>query len=161
MVFRSPKISKVVIMIGKCILERGIIFQSNLNTEISERINLIKIKHVDQRFRLGNKPKKEDYKWVASVKRNKRMVKIKRKKPKEKDLAIPPIRVSFLKVVYVMQPDKGMENFGQMLTTMDINTLKKDKVKIDNKRTKAGKEDEVLSQLTIHTLEEVSTKTLV
>jgi hypothetical protein len=160
MVFRSPKISKIVIMIGKCILERGIIFQSNPNTEILERINIIKIKHVDQRFRLGKKPKKEDYKWAASVRRNKRMAKIKRRKPEE-DLTIPPIRVSFLEVVYVMQPDKEMENLGQKLTTMDINTLKKDKIKVDNKRTKAGKKDEVLSQLTIHTLEEVSNKTLV
>jgi S-ribosylhomocysteine lyase LuxS involved in autoinducer biosynthesis len=47
------------------------------------------------------------------------------------------------------------------LTTININTLEKDKVKRDDKRIELGKKNEVLQQLIIHTLEEVSAKTLV
>jgi hypothetical protein len=39
--------------------------------------------------------------------------------------------------------------------------LKKDKVEGEDKRIKFGKEDEVLLQLTVHTLEEVFAKTFV
>jgi S-ribosylhomocysteine lyase LuxS involved in autoinducer biosynthesis len=39
--------------------------------------------------------------------------------------------------------------------------LEKDKVKGDDKRIALGKKNEVLQQLIIHTLEEVSAKTLV
>jgi hypothetical protein len=60
---------------------------------------------------------------VVGVRRNKRMVEIEGREPEEKDLVIPPIRVSFSKVAYMMQPDKGMESLGQKLTTMDINIL--------------------------------------
>jgi hypothetical protein len=42
---------------------------------------------------------------------------------------------------------------------MNINTLEEEQVKGDDEKIKVGKEDEVLSQLTIHTLEEVSTNT--
>jgi hypothetical protein len=51
------------------------------------------------------------------------MVEIEGREPEEKDLVIPPIRVSFSKAAYMMQPDKGMESLGQKLTTMDINIL--------------------------------------
>jgi hypothetical protein len=51
------------------------------------------------------------------------MVEIERRELEEKDLVIPPIRVSFSKAAYMMQPDKGMESLGQKLTTMDINIL--------------------------------------
>lgn len=71
------------------------------------------------------------------------MATIEEKKPEEEDLAILSIRVSFLKVTYVVQPDKEMESFGKKLTIMDINTLDKDKVKWDNKRIEPRNEDEV------------------
>ncbi|KAL3567808.1 hypothetical protein D5086_030459 [Populus alba] len=58
------------------------------------------------------------------------MARIKGREPEEEELEIPPLRISFPKVTYVMQPDKGVE-------------------------------DESLPQLTVHTLEEVSTKTFV
>jgi hypothetical protein len=37
--------------------------------------------------------------------------------------------------------------------------LEEDKVKGDDEKTEVGKDDEVSSQLTIHTIEEVSTNT--
>jgi hypothetical protein len=44
---------------------------------------------------------------------------------------------------------------------MSINTLKENKVEGGDMKTVAGKGDEALPQLTIHTLEEVSAKTFV
>lgn len=44
---------------------------------------------------------------------------------------------------------------------MNINTLEEDKVKGDDEKIESGKEDEVLPQLTIHTMEEVSAKTFI
>jgi hypothetical protein len=68
-------------------------------------------------------------------------------------LFIPLIRVSFPKAAYVMQPDKRLESLGQELSAMNINTLEKDKVKEDDEKIDSEKEDEVLSQLTVYTLE--------
>ena len=89
------------------------------------------------------------------------MTRIARKESKEEELVIPPLRVSLLKVAYLMQPDKGLESLGQDFSTMNINTLEEDKVKRDDEKIKSGKEDEVLPQLTIYTMEEVSTKTFI
>jgi hypothetical protein len=44
---------------------------------------------------------------------------------------------------------------------MSINTLEENKVEGGGMKTVEGKKDEALSQLTIHTLEEVSAKTFV
>ena len=60
-----------------------------------------------------------------------------------------------------MQYDKGAESLGLELAHMSINTLEGNKKKGDDVKAVAGKEDEALPQLTIHTLEEVSTKTVV
>jgi hypothetical protein len=60
-----------------------------------------------------------------------------------------------------MQPDKGLENLGQELSMMNVNTMEEGKVEGGDKKTRVGKEDEALPQLTIHTLEEVSAKTFV
>jgi len=58
-----------------------------------------------------------------------------------------------------MQPDKGLENLGQELSMMNVNTMEEGKVEGGDKKTRVGKEDEALPQLTIHTLEEVFAKT--
>jgi hypothetical protein len=50
-----------------------------------EMVILIKMKCVDQKFGLGYKLKKEDYRWTASMKREKRMVKIREKSLKKKN----------------------------------------------------------------------------
>jgi hypothetical protein len=89
------------------------------------------------------------------------MTKIARKESKEEELVILPLRVSLLKVAYLMQPDKGLESLGQDLSTMNINTLEEDKVKGDDQKIESGKKDEVLPQITIYTMEEVSAKTFI
>lgn len=76
-----------------------------------ERVNLIKIKYIDQRFGLGCKLKTKDYRWVIDMRREKLMAKIEGQELDE-DLVIPLIRVSFLNAAYVMQLDKGLENLG-------------------------------------------------
>ena len=77
------------------------------------------------------------------MKIKRRTTRIEGREPKEEELAIPPLRVSFLKVAYIIQLDKGLESLGQELSTMNINTLEKDKVKRDDEKTKAGNEDKV------------------
>jgi hypothetical protein len=76
-----------------------------------ERVNLIKIKYVDQRFGLECKLKMEDYRRVVGMRREKIMAKIEGREPEE-DLVIPLIRISFPNAAYVMQLDKGLENLG-------------------------------------------------
>jgi hypothetical protein len=93
------------------------------------------------------------------VRIKRRMARIEGREPEKEELAIPPLRVSFLKVAYVIQPDKGLESLGQELSTMNINTFEEDKVKGNDEKTEVGKEDEVPPQLTIHTLEKFSANT--
>jgi hypothetical protein len=42
-----------------------------------------------------------------------------------------------------MQPEKGLENLGRELSTMNINTLDKGNVERDDRKTRVGKEDKV------------------
>jgi hypothetical protein len=69
------------------------------------------------------------------VRIKRRMARIERRELEKEELAIPPLRVSFLKAAYVIQPDKGLESLGQELLTMNINTLEEDKVKGDDEKT--------------------------
>jgi len=158
---RMPRISEAARMAAQCFLERRIPFQHNPITENPERVNLIKMKCANQRFGLGYKPKKKDHRWVAGRRRERRMARIEWREPEEEELEIPPLRVSFPKAVYVMQPDKGSESLSQELSTISINTLEKDKEEGGDMNMVAGGEDESLPQLTVHTLEEVSAKTFV
>jgi hypothetical protein len=50
------------------------------------------------------------------------MTRIEEKEPAAEELEIPPLRVSFPKATYVMQPDKGLESLGQELSIININT---------------------------------------
>jgi hypothetical protein len=58
---RGPRVSEAVKMTTKCFLKHGIPFQHDPNTGKPERVNLIKVKCVDQRFELRYKLKNEDY----------------------------------------------------------------------------------------------------
>ncbi|XP_061979625.1 uncharacterized protein LOC133700079 [Populus nigra] len=133
----------------------------NSITKNPERVNLIMMKCANQRFGLGYEPKKEDHRWAAGRTRERRMVRIQGREPEEEELEIPPLRVSFPKAANVMQPDKDSESLGQKLSTMDINTLEKDKEEGSGMNMVSGVKDESLPQLTVHTLEEVSTTTFV
>ena len=55
----------------------------------------MRLKCADQRFGLGYKPKKKDFKRVALIRREARMVKIKGRESKDEDLVIPPLQESF------------------------------------------------------------------
>jgi len=59
MILKRSKTSEASRMATKCFLDSEIPFQYSHITKISERVNLIKKKYVDQRFGLGYKPKKK------------------------------------------------------------------------------------------------------
>jgi hypothetical protein len=158
---KRPRISEAARMATQCFLERGIPFQYNPITGVPEKVNPTKIKYVDQRFGLGYKPNKEDHRWAAGRRSERRMARIEGREPEQEKLEIPPLRVSFPKVAYVMQPDKRAESLGKELSNMSINTLKENKVEGGDMKIVAGKGDQALPQLTVHTLEEVCAKTFV
>jgi len=160
-VVRKPEISEAIKMAAKSFLKHKIPFQYDVKARKPKRINIIKLKATEQRFGLGYKPKKEDYKQAAGARREKRMARIEGRKPEEENLATLPIRVSFLKAAYVMQPEKGPENVFQKLSAMNINTLEEDEVKGIVEETEVGRRDEEMSQLTIYTLEEVVARAFV
>ena len=85
------------------------------------------------------------------------------RKPEEEDIVIPPIHVSFPKSAYVIKPENMMEVLGQKLAFMDINNVEEGEGKGWNSddKPKTAKKDELLPQLTIHSLEEASTNTFV
>ncbi|KAL3609378.1 hypothetical protein D5086_000398 [Populus alba] len=112
-VVRKPEILEATKMAAKSFLKHKIPFQYDVEVGKPERINIIKLKAAQQRFGLGYKPNKEDYMRVAGVRRKKIMTRIEGRKPEEENLAIPLIRISFPKATYVMQPEKGPENFFQ------------------------------------------------
>ena len=89
------------------------------------------------------------------------MARIKGRDLEEEQLEIPPLSISFPRAAYIMQHDKEAGSLGLELANMSINTLEENEKKGDDVKAVAGKEDEVLPQLTIHTLEEVSAKTFV
>ncbi|XP_073264252.1 uncharacterized protein [Populus alba] len=160
-VVRKPEISEATKMAAKSFLKHKILFPYDIEKGRLEWMDIIKLKAAEQRFGLGYKPKKEDYKRAAGARREKRMARIEGRKPEEESLAIPPIRISFPKAAYVMQPDKGHGNLLQKFFSMNINTLEENQVKDIAEKIESEKRDEELPQLTIHTLEEVTVKNFV
>ena len=70
-------------MVAKYFLKHGLPFQYDPITGMPERINVIKMKCVDQRFGLGFKLIKEDFKREAKFTRERRLARIKRREPNE------------------------------------------------------------------------------
>jgi hypothetical protein len=64
---------------------------------------LIKLKCANQRFGLGYKPKKDNYKWVTQIKREAQMARIEGREPEEEELVIPPLQVSFPRATEVIK----------------------------------------------------------
>jgi hypothetical protein len=60
-----------------------------------ERINVIKMKCVDQRFSLGFKPGKANFKRATELKREKRLARMEGREPNEDRIQIPPIHMTF------------------------------------------------------------------
>jgi hypothetical protein len=59
---RKPKISEATKMVAKSFLKHKIPFPYDIEKGRLEWIDIIKLKAAEQRFGLGYKPKKEDYK---------------------------------------------------------------------------------------------------
>jgi hypothetical protein len=138
------EISEAMKMVAESFLKHKIPFQYTIETGKLERVNIMTLKVADQRFRLGYKPKKEDYRRVAGVRREKRMARIEGRKPEKESLVIPPIRVSFPKTAYMMEPEKGPAKFLRRLSSININTLEENKVKGFAEKTESGRRDEEL-----------------
>jgi hypothetical protein len=160
-VVRKPELSEATKMAAKSFLKHKIPCPYVIKKGKLEWIDIIKLKAAEQRFGLGYKPKKEDYKRVAGARREKRMARIEGRKPEEESLVIPPIRISFPKAAYVMQPDKGHGNLFQKFFSMNINTLEEDQVKNIAEKIESGRKDEELPQLTIRPREEVTDMTFI
>jgi hypothetical protein len=143
-VVRKPEISEATKMAAKSFLKHKIPFPYDIEKGRLEWMDIIKLKVVEQRFGLGYKPKKEDYKRAVGARREKRMARIEGRKPEEESLAIPSIRISFPKAAYVMQPDKGHGNLLQKLSSMNINTLEEDQVKDIAEKIEFERRDEEL-----------------
>nr|XP_034900655.1 LOW QUALITY PROTEIN: uncharacterized protein LOC118038417 [Populus alba] len=160
-VLRKPEISEATKMGAKICLKNKIPFPYDMGQRRPEWRGIIKLKAAEQRFGLGYKPKKEDYKRAAGARREKRMARMEGRKPVEENLAIPPIRFSFPKAAYVIQPDGGHGDLFQKLSSMNINTLEENQVKDIAEKIESERRIEEMPQLTIHTLEEVTVKTFV
>jgi phosphotransferase system IIA component len=85
---------------------------------------------------------------------------LERREPKVKEIIIPSIHISFFKAAFMVYSKDTMNDPTQSLATMGINTLKQDgsKVKSCSKKGKVVEEEELLPQLTVHTIEETSAK---
>ena len=115
-------------MAAKSLLKHKIPARFGARKRKVEWIGVTKLKTAKQRFGLGYKPRKEDYQRAAVARREKRMARIEGRKTEEENLVIPPIRVSFLKAAYVIQPDPRHESSLQKLSSMSINTMEKEEV---------------------------------
>jgi hypothetical protein len=91
------------------------------------------------------------------------LVKLGRRESEKEEIVIPSIQVLFLKVAYVRH-SKDMTNAStQGLAAISINTLEQDdnKVKSCNEKGKVMEGEDLLPQLTVHIMKEMSTKTFV
>jgi len=138
-VLRKLKNSESARMAANCLLKYGISFQYNPDTRMPKQLNVMKLKCDDQRFRLGYKPKKDDYKCITRIKRGARMAKIESQEPKEKELIILPLRTTF------SRPTQVIRFKNEMLKIIDLHIRAlecKDEEHIEEVKVKV--EDEML-----------------
>jgi hypothetical protein len=76
-------------------LKHGLPFQYNSTKGIPERINMMKMKCVDQRFSLGFKPRRIDYKRAVTIKKERRLTQIEGNRLNKDGKEIPPIHITF------------------------------------------------------------------
>ena len=90
------------------------------------------------------------------------MAKLKGKESEEEEIDIPLILISFLEDAYVKHSEYMMDVPIQGLAVIRINTLEQDrKVKSYSEKRKVVEGEELLSQLTVHTMEGNVSKDLV
>jgi hypothetical protein len=135
---RKPRIPEAAKMVARCFLKNRAPFQNNPKT------GPINLKSVDQRFGRGYKPKKDDYKRVAQIRKEARMARIEGIEPEEEELVIPPLQVSFPRATKVIRSG---------IMDLHINTLESQEEKQIEEADLEVK-DEVLPQLSIHTIDE-------
>jgi hypothetical protein len=152
---RKPKISEAAKMAAKYFLKHGLPFQYDLTTGMPERVNVIKMKCADQRFSLGFKPGKADFKKAAEIRREKRVARIERREPDEDRMEIPPIHVTFPRAAYLIKTEDYEEGLRKEFSGATINYL-------ENVSEQDVKEEESphkqLPQLTIGVLEDGSSE---
>jgi hypothetical protein len=120
-----------------------------------ERVNVIKMKCADQRFGLGFRPGKADFKRAAEIRREKRIARIERRESNANRIEIPPIHVTFPRSAYVIKTEDYEGGLRKEFNSVTINYLKK-----------VGEQDlkeedsthEQLPQLTIGILEDGSSE---
>jgi hypothetical protein len=103
---RKLKISKVVKIAIRCFLKHRLPFEYNPKTRMPRRINVKKMKCVDQRLGLGFKLSKKDHWRFAERKKEKRLACI------ENVIEIPPIHMNFPQPTYMICLEK---EFGQVI----------------------------------------------
>jgi len=116
-ILRRPKISKVAKMAANCFLKHENPFWYDPNTRMLDRINVMKLKYVDQRFGLGYKPKKDDYKRVTKINRGARMTKIEGREPEEEEFIILPLQTTFPKLTQVIRSDNEILKITNLYTS--------------------------------------------
>ena len=110
---RKPEVSKAARMAAKYFLKHGLPFQYDPITGMPERINVIKMKCADQRFGLGFKPGKADFKRAAELKKERRLARIEGREPNEDQIKIPPIHMTFPQPTQVIQAEGEVERISK------------------------------------------------
>ena len=141
-------------MAAKYFLKHELPFQYGLTTGMPKRINVIKLKCTDQRFSLGFKPRKADFKKAIESKRERRFARIERREPNKDQIQIPPIHVTFPHPAQVIKVDGEIEKVSKEFSGTTIHYLEG----INEQESQRGFEDEespfeALPQLTMGALE--------
>jgi hypothetical protein len=120
---RKPEVSEAARMAAKYFLKHGLPFQYDPITGMPERINIIRMKCVDQRFDLGFKPRKEDFKRAAEFKREMRLARIEGREPNEGRIQIPPIHVTFPRPAQVINAEGEIKRMSKEFSDATIHYL--------------------------------------
>jgi len=117
---------------------------------------MMKMKCVDQRFSLGFKPRRIDYKRAVNIKKERRLTQIEGNRLNKDGKEIPPIHITFPWFSHVIRVEDELESLRKELNGATINYLEGFKEE-DHKRDLETRKNpyELLPQLTIYTLEDV------
>ena len=152
---RKPEVSEAARMAAKYFLKHGLPFQYDPITGMPERINVITMKSADQRFDLGFKPGKTDFKRAAELKKERRLARIEGREPNEDQIQIPPIHMTFPRPTQVIKAEGEVERINKEFSGTTIHCLEEVIIQEPNRGLEAKESpDEVLPQLTVDALED-------
>ena len=109
MIRRKPEISKASKMVARYFLKHGLPFQYDITTRMLKRVNVIKMQCDDQRFDLGFKSRKTNFKIAIEAIKEKRVTQIEVREPNEDWIRIPPIHLTFPGPPYVIRDEDEVE----------------------------------------------------